>query len=64
MKIVSGARYSVDVCLYSLTHPDLENAILNLLESGKKVRCVFGMRRGDVDEERCIKRLRAAGEPL
>ncbi|XP_034256675.1 uncharacterized protein LOC117654277 isoform X2 [Thrips palmi] len=59
VKIVSEARYTVDVCLYSLTHPDLENAFLNLLKNGKKVRCVFGMRNDE--EDRSVKLLRSEG---
>lgn len=60
VKIVSGARYSVDACLYSLTHPDLENAFINHIKNGRKVRCVFGERRKQ-EEEEFVKRLRSEG---
>lgn len=61
MKIVSGARYTVDVCLYSLAHHDLESALINLLKNGKKVRVVVGERMEN-EETESVKRLRCEGQ--
>lgn len=58
-KVVEKAKSCVDVCLYNLTQPDLEQTLARLIQSGIRVRCVAGDR--EEAEREFVTRLRSEG---
>lgn len=59
LAVLQTAKSSVDVCLYNLTHPDLEETLINLIKKNVQVRCVFGSRKND--EKQFVKKLHKSG---